>query len=175
VIVYLNGGFGVGKTTVAEVLVAELRPAMLFDPELVGGILGDTVSGIDPRSDFQQYPAWSALIQTFLGELRRFYPAVTIVVPMSILDDDKRCDVVKRMRDVDPEFYDFTLVASRDELRRRILERPLKASSREWCLRRLNDAPSASSFEQSCAIDTTRLTPREVAASILATIRKSRA
>jgi hypothetical protein len=175
VIVYLNGGFGVGKTTVAELLVAELQPAMLFDPELVGGILRDTLSGIDSRSDFQEYPAWTVLVQTFLGELRGLYPAVTIVVPMSILDHDKRGEVVKRIRDVDPDYYDFTLVAGRDELQRRILERPLKASSREWCLRHLDGAPSASSFEASYAIDTTRLTPQEVAASILATIRKNRA
>jgi hypothetical protein len=174
VIVYLNGGFGVGKTTVAELLVSELEPAMLFDPELVGGILRDTVSGIDPRSDFQEYPAWAVLVQTFLGDLRRYYPAATIVVPMSILDKEKRCDVVERMRDVDPDFYDFTLIADRDELRRRILERPLKASSREWCLQHLDAAPTAASFDDSYAVDTTRLTPRTVAASIVATIRKSR-
>ncbi|HXM06132.1 MAG TPA: AAA family ATPase [Candidatus Acidoferrum sp.] len=173
-IVYLNGGFGVGKTTVARLLVTELQPAVLFDPELVGGILRDTLSGIDPRDDFQEYPAWAALVKTFLAELRRRYPAVTIVVPMSVLDEDKRADVVKRIRDVDREFFNFTLVADRDELRRRVLERPLKTSSREWCLRHLHDAPT-SSLEESYVIDTTRLTPREVAASILATIRKGRA
>jgi len=44
----------------------------------------------------------------------------------------------------------------------------------KW-VRHLDGAPSASSFEASYAIDTTRLTPQEVAASILATIRKNRA
>lgn len=174
-IVYLNGGFGVGKTTVAELLVSELEPAMLFDPESVGGMLAETLSRVDRRNDFQEYPVWIDLVQSFLDDLRRSYPAVPIVVPMSILDERKRLDVIERMREVDRDFYDFTLIADRDELQRRILARPLKSSSREWCLQHLPVAPSASSFEQTYAIDTTRLTPQEVAASILVAVRKGRA
>lgn len=175
VIAYINGGFGVGKTTVAELLVAELQPAMLFDPEQVGSILTETLFRIDPRDDFQAYPAWIDLFDAFLRELHASYPAAAIVVPMSILDANKRLHALRRMQRIDREFYDFTLVADVEELTRRIFERPLEASSRAWCLQHVHEAPSVASFEGTYVIDTTRLTPREVAASILATIENGRA
>jgi hypothetical protein len=174
VIVYLNGGFGVGKTTVAELLVETLQPAMLFDPESVGGILADTLSSIDPKSDFQEYAIWVNLVESFLRQLRAAYTTTTIVVPMSVLNADRRKSFVARLREVDRDAYDFTLVADRNELRRRIMERPLKSSSREWCLEHLGDAPTATSFLRTNAIDTTRLTPQDVAASILAAIETKR-
>ena len=38
-IVFINGPFGVGKTTVAERLVGRLPGSLLFDAELVGSFL----------------------------------------------------------------------------------------------------------------------------------------
>ena len=38
-ILLLNGAFGIGKTTVARVLVARMPNALLFDPEMIGLIL----------------------------------------------------------------------------------------------------------------------------------------
>ncbi|HEY1429003.1 MAG TPA: hypothetical protein VGF18_05480, partial [Candidatus Tumulicola sp.] len=92
-VVYLNGGFGVGKTTVALLLVAALRNAVLFDPESVGAILRDTLSAIDPRDDFQSYVSWPVLVEAFVRELREAHPSSCVVVPMSILNEECRRDV----------------------------------------------------------------------------------
>lgn len=36
-IIFINGALGVGKTTVAELLVSRLSNSLLYDPEEVGG------------------------------------------------------------------------------------------------------------------------------------------
>jgi 2-phosphoglycerate kinase len=173
VIVYLNGAFGVGKTTVAKLLIAELPAAVLFDPESVGTILSETLSRIDPKDDFQAYSSWTVLVDAFLRELRASYPHACIVVPMSLLNDEIREDVRRRMREIDRAFFAFTLIAQREELRRRILQRPLKETSREWCLQHIEYAPAISGLDDgSIVIDTTELTPQEVAASILVTLQR---
>lgn len=41
-IVWLNGAFGVGKTSVAECLCKEIVPAHLYDPEQVAISCGKT-------------------------------------------------------------------------------------------------------------------------------------
>jgi len=61
-IVYINGAFGIGKTTVAKLLVARIPEAILFDPELIGSVVTETLGNLDPKDDFQQYDSWSATI-----------------------------------------------------------------------------------------------------------------
>ena len=40
-IYWINGSYGVGKTTIAECLVKELKKAYIFDPEAVGNAVKD--------------------------------------------------------------------------------------------------------------------------------------
>ena len=40
-IYWINGSYGVGKTTIAECLVKELKKAYVFDPEAVGNAVRD--------------------------------------------------------------------------------------------------------------------------------------
>jgi adenylylsulfate kinase-like enzyme len=54
VIVWLNGPFGVGKTTTARALVDVLPGSRLLDPEHVGLLLRDTLN--EPVGDFQDRP-----------------------------------------------------------------------------------------------------------------------
>ncbi|RYG26955.1 hypothetical protein EON82_01225 [bacterium] len=50
-IVILNGAFGVGKTTLANALLAQQPDWMIFDPEEVGAMLWKICP--EPRGDFQ--------------------------------------------------------------------------------------------------------------------------
>ena len=53
VIIWLNGGFGAGKTTLAEELHGRLPDAVVYDPEDVGIMLW---KWIEPNGDFQHLP-----------------------------------------------------------------------------------------------------------------------
>ena len=54
---FLNGAFGIGKTTVARALVKRLPRAVLFDPEPIGVLL-QRFRRVD---DFQDLRAWRRL------------------------------------------------------------------------------------------------------------------
>ena len=40
-IIWINGSFGVGKTSTAEVLKNELDKSVIYDPEEIGGFLSN--------------------------------------------------------------------------------------------------------------------------------------
>ncbi len=54
-IIWLNGGFGAGKTTLAEELHRRLPDAVVYDPEDVGLMLW---KWMPPNGDFQHLPSW---------------------------------------------------------------------------------------------------------------------
>jgi hypothetical protein len=53
-IIWLNGAFGSGKTTLTEELHRRLPDAVIFDPEYVGYVLTQAVPA--PTGDFQDLP-----------------------------------------------------------------------------------------------------------------------
>ncbi len=59
-IVFINGTFGVGKTTAAERLVVRLPGSLLFDAELVGSLLRRIVAPIENPARSRRVTAASA-------------------------------------------------------------------------------------------------------------------
>ena len=55
VIIWINGGFAAGKTTLAEELHRRLPDAVVYDPEDVGLMLWKWMR---PNGDFQHLPSW---------------------------------------------------------------------------------------------------------------------
>ena len=80
VIIWLNGGFGAGKTTLAKELHRRLPDAVVYDPEDVGLMLWKWVR---PDGDFQRLPSWRELVVATALSLRRHH-AETLIVPMSL-------------------------------------------------------------------------------------------
>lgn len=60
-LVWINGAFGVGKTTTADKLIEQRPDLRLFDPEQVGYMLMSNLNGYE-FDDFQDLPAWRALV-----------------------------------------------------------------------------------------------------------------
>ena len=82
-IVWLNGPFGAGKTTLSAKLRERLPDSLLFDPEEIGYVVR-TVVPPAPSGDFQDLPIWRRLTVAALLELRRLYPQ-TVIVPMTLV------------------------------------------------------------------------------------------
>jgi hypothetical protein len=84
VIIWINGAFGAGKTTLAEELHRRLPDALPFDPEYVGYLLCKWVP--DPSSgDFQDLPLWRTLAAQFAVGLQQSYGR-TLIVPMTLVN-----------------------------------------------------------------------------------------
>lgn len=69
-IVWINGTFGVGKTTTASQLVTLSDRLRVFDPEWVGYLLKANLAD-QPFTDFQQLSAWRRLVPHVADEIIR--------------------------------------------------------------------------------------------------------
>jgi predicted kinase len=117
-IVWINGAFGAGKTTLAEVLHARLPDAILFDPEHVGYLLRRFVPG-DGDGDFQDVPLWRTLVGQFAtglwGQYRR-----TLIAPMTLVHSGYRAEIFGAVRSAGVPLLHVFLDVPAAELRRRI-------------------------------------------------------
>src|SRR5262245_39754401 len=115
----LNGAFGVGKTTVAETLVARLPNALLFDPELVGAVLRVFTQGIrsgdEDTDDFQDIALWRTLtVQTAAGLIGQYHR--TLVVPMTLANPAYFRKIKNGFEHIDEVVHHFCLMASAETI-----------------------------------------------------------
>jgi predicted kinase len=127
VIIWLNGGFGAGKTTLAEELRRRLPSAVVYDPEDVGLMLWKWL----PRNgDFQHLPSWRELVVATALSLRRHH-ADTLVVPMSLIRDAYRTEILGALADAGEEVLHVFLAADAAVLRER-LDARVTQPGRDW-------------------------------------------
>lgn len=134
-ILMINGAFGVGKTTVAESLVAKIANSMLYDPEEVGYMTRAVTRGILPpheeTGDFQDIALWSPLVVDVAGRLHALYQR-HLIVPMTLVNAAYYASIKSGFERIDPETYSFCLTASRETIHRRLLGRG--APPEDWAL-----------------------------------------
>jgi hypothetical protein len=166
-ILFINGPFGVGKTTVARVLVEKTPDAMLFDPEVIGSILHRILHPFKKVDDFQDYALWRKLVVAG-ARLMRATRARTLVIPMTVWRRDYFDPIAAGLRRVDPDLACFRLTASESELMRRISSDSEDPGAYGW---RRSHAEVCLSASQDPAfgaeVPTDGLTPVEVADRIL--------
>jgi predicted kinase len=128
VIVWINGGFGAGKTTLAEELHRRLPDAVVYDPEDVGLMLWKWMR---PNGDFQHLPSWRELVVATALSLRRHH-ADTLIVPMSLIRDAYRAEILSGLTDAGEEVLHVFLEADADVLRGRLNDRVTDPDNPEW-------------------------------------------
>ncbi|MET9554366.1 AAA family ATPase [Streptomyces sp. NPDC006645] len=119
-IVWINGSFGAGKTT----LVAELRSrrpdALVYDPEQVGLLLRDIVDVT--IEDFQDLPLWrSQLVSLALALLKEYERP--ILVPMTLVNPLYLTEVFGALAAADVTVHHFFLKVPAPVLERRLRAR----------------------------------------------------
>ena len=173
VIIWINGGFGAGKTTLAEELHRRLPDVVVYDPEDVGLMLWKWMR---PNGDFQHLPSWRELVIATALSLRRHH-ADTLIVPMSLIRDAYRAEILGGLADAGEQVLHVFLEADAGVLRERLNARVTDPKYAEWdqAARELGmtgvDEMVAAAARQpggTLMLRSDRLTPAELADEVLA-------
>jgi gluconate kinase len=172
VIVWINGGFGAGKTTLAEELHRRLPEAVVYNPEDVGLMLR---KWMPPNGDFQHLPSWRELVVATALSLRRHH-AQTLIVPMSLIRDAYRAEILGGLADAGEEVLHVFLEADAGALRERLNARvahPGKdwdQAAREFGMTGVDEMVAAAARQPggTLILRSDRLTPAELADEVLA-------
>jgi adenylylsulfate kinase-like enzyme len=177
VIIWLNGGFGAGKTTLAEELHRRLRDAVVYDPEDVGLVLRKWIRA---DGDFQHLPSWRELVVTTALSLRRHH-AQLLIVPMSLIRDAYRAEILGGLSEAGEEVLHVFLEADAGVLRQRLdarMTNPDKdwdQAAREFGMTGVEEMVAAAARQpaETLMLRSDRLTPAELADKVLAAMRTS--
>lgn len=134
-IVWINGAYGAGKSTTAELLSEVLEESYIFDPEEIGNCVRERKPKSLWKDDFQEYPSWRETTYLLLKELYEMYEG-TIIVPMTVLNPDYLDEIIGRLERERIPVLHFILMAGREEISRRILIRGEEEDC--WCMRQVD-------------------------------------
>lgn len=167
-ILWINGAFGVGKTTTANLMMKRLDGAKVFDPEHVGYLLMSFVES--PTGDFQDLPLWRHLvIQTMTG-LAQQHPQ-TWVAPMSLINAAYRTEIFDGIRAAGVDLREVILTVPEQQLRDRIDGDQMDTKARRWRQDHVTQALTTfATLTDAHFIDASQL-PEQVAEAAAAEIR----
>ncbi|GAA1856365.1 hypothetical protein GCM10009715_00160 [Paeniglutamicibacter psychrophenolicus] len=164
-IIWLNGAFGSGKTTTANELVELIPGARTFDPEIVGFMLRHYIS--EPVPDFQDWPAWRALVPQVADQMLKHYGGV-LVAPMTVMRRNYLTEILDGLSHRGIEHHHVLLDVRKDELVRRIETDTIETGARQWRLDHVESYLENRSWLSSLShvVDTTAMDAGEAARTI---------
>ncbi|MEV5982621.1 AAA family ATPase [Streptomyces sp. NPDC052114] len=174
-IVWVNGSFGSGKTTLVDTLRGRRPDALVFDPEMVGSLLGRIVEF--PTGDFQDLTLWRRQVADLAVGLVEEYRR-PVLVPMTLVDSVYVDEIFGVLKKAGIPVHHFFLKVPREVLERRIDGRSFYPDApekdedvRRWCKGRIEACTAA---VDTLPGDTVFLdgesTPEELAEQVLARI-----
>jgi predicted kinase len=142
-IIWINGAFGVGKSTLARELAATIPDCMIMDPEVIGAYLHRLIPD-SPTGDYQDLEFWRSLTTHTILKLRRIY-RVTVVVPMTMVNPTWLEGIHGTIRKHGESLLHVFLDADESTLRDRIdnhaadtVDPTIDSGVREWRLQQLS-------------------------------------
>lgn len=121
-IIWINGTFGSGKTTTAYELQKRIEKSFVYDPERFGFVLMANVPKEISENDFQDYPLWREANYTLLKQVAEGYEG-TIIVPMTLTNENYFEELVGKLRADGVEVNHFTLMATETVIQKRLKSR----------------------------------------------------
>ncbi|MDF0480799.1 AAA family ATPase [Vagococcus sp. PNs007] len=167
-IIWINGTFGSGKTTLATQLKADIKKSFLFDPETIGGILSTIIPKNFQTGNFQDLPSWRFLTYHVLATLNKFYKG-TIIVPMTLCNKDYYEEIIGKMIHQTIPVEHYILIASTETIENRLKKREREEQSDETFARQMMaDCVKALSHDiPGIKIETDTLTTTDISKFIL--------
>ncbi|MBL8516763.1 MAG: hypothetical protein JNM76_07310 [Betaproteobacteria bacterium] len=166
-VVWINGPFGVGKTSAAADLARRLPSSMTFNPEVIGSALALLTLG--RARDFQDIALWRTVCSLALRGLARLGFRF-VIVPMTVLNVDYLAEILKPLRDEQSNPRLFVLDVTEATLRCRIACDRSNVKAAEWRYANIGQYLDSRSTlaEAGELIDTNNLSAQAVAGRITA-------
>jgi tRNA uridine 5-carbamoylmethylation protein Kti12 len=115
-ILWINGTFGSGKTTLSYELNYLIDHSLRYDPELLGEHLMKTIPKRIAENDFQHYKAWREMVVSVLSELSAKMPDTLIIVPMTLTNKKYRQEIFCELSGNGIQVAEVILTISADKL-----------------------------------------------------------
>jgi hypothetical protein len=167
-VLWINGCFSTGKTTVAELIAEHVGNAFLLDPELIGGFLRDRL--VPPSlypGDFQDLHLWRTFTREAVADAAERFDGI-VIVPMTVARHEYFDEVIAAVRSR-VHLDHFTLTASRETILGREAARPDDTS--DWAAKTVDWAlPALADGRYAVHIDAETQSAAEVADDILGRI-----
>ncbi|SDN61962.1 AAA family ATPase [Streptomyces wuyuanensis] len=171
-IVWVNGAFGSGKSTLVDEVRSRWPEALVYDPEMVGYVLREIVEV--PTGDFQDLRLWRRQVANLAVGLVEEYQR-PVLVPMTLVDPGYVEEIFGALKDVGITTQHFFLKVPEDVLVERIDGRSFTPDDpeqdervRRWCKSKIESCIAA---EDSLPGDTVfldgELRPQELADDVL--------
>ena len=135
-IFWINGAYGVGKSTVAECLQNKLDKAHIFDAEEVGNAIRDNYPNESKHSMiFEDYPLWIETNYKLLLDIFNKYNG-DIIVPMTLIREQSYFGIIKMLEDSGISVKYIFLDGDYQTIHDRIIARGEKEDC--WCMQNIN-------------------------------------
>lgn len=135
-IIWINGCFGVGKTTIANRLKEKIDNSIIYDPENVGTFLFNTLPV--KEDDFQDYKLWRKINYELLKNLNTKFKA--IIVPMTITNIQYYDEIIGRLERDGVNIKHVILTANKENIISRL---NIRGNSTEWAYRQVDRCVTA--------------------------------
>lgn len=175
VLVWVNGAFGSGKSTLVDELRLRWPEALVYDPEMVGYVLREIVEV--PTGDFQDLRLWRRQVADLAMGLVEEHQR-PVLVPMTLVNPGYVEEIFGALKDAGIAVHHFFLKVSEEVLVKRIDGRSFTPDDpaqdervRKWCKSKIESCMAAvDTLPGDTVFLDGELSPRELADDVLARV-----
>ena len=167
-IVWINGTFGVGKTTTAREVVAKSDGHRIFDVEWVGYMLRAQLQGFEV-SNFQDYLSWRRLVPIVAREVEQTSNQ-SLVAVQTVLDKRYWLELRQGLTAEGMDTFHVVLDADKDAIIQRIRDDEEDPGALQWRLDHVDMYMAAREWmleDADLVLDVSKITAVDAAESIM--------